>query len=431
MTNYTPTDPDALLAQARKDIGSTEISAWTARSFVIGLLAALLGVPLADGGRLLEDVRRFVGDVRAVGGASGLVAANHSLLNAIGSFERGLEERSTVHEALLPAMQLALTRAGGVGNETVVVGRRLWLYLRSGLDYVVGPGFLKVEELERRRRAGESWETPPEPDPRPALLALHRELEARGILLIVVIAPTKAMLHPEGLVDRAPPWQEESSRVDIDALHNPSFAPMRRELEAAGLHLVDPTAAMLQRVRESGRPAFLRADSHWSPSGVDAAAREIADRIHALEPSFEQTPIRLERKTVEHRGVGDLAKALRLPSGALDLEETVRMEVVEPWEGDTAAEILLLGDSFSNIFSDPELGWGRGAGLADQLAHHLSRPVDRLATNGNGAFASREGLAREPGRLVGKKVVIWEVAARELSAGDWRRLELPSRADSR
>jgi alginate O-acetyltransferase complex protein AlgJ len=70
--------------------------------------------------------------------------------------------------------------------------------------------------------------------------------------------------------------------------------------------------------------------------------------------------------------------------------------------------------------------------LAPQLALALKRPLDVIAQNDAGAFATRRALARElaagADRLAGKRVVIWEFAARELSAGDWKRIELPQAA---
>jgi len=89
--------------------------------------------------------------------------------------------------------------------------------------------------------------------------------------------------------------------------------------------------------------------------------------------------------------------------------------------------VLLLGDSFTNVYSDPSLGWGGGAGLAEQLGYHLQRPVDRIALNAGGAHAARQALAQEQGgtvRLAGKRVVIYQFAKRELSGGDWRLIDL-------
>ena len=97
----------------------------------------------------------------------------------------------------------------------------------------------------------------------------------------------------------------------------------------------------------------------------------------------------------------------------------------EVWKPRPGAPFLLLGDSFSNIYSQEDTGWGKGAGLAEMLSLEMSAPVDRIAFNSNGAFASREALLRYPERLANKSVVVWQFAMRELSFGNWKILGLP------
>ena len=125
---------------------------------------------------------------------------------------------------------------------------------------------------------------------------------------------------------------------------------------------------------------------------------------------------------------------LRLPPGqTLFAPERAPVSPVldlrgRPWKADPAAELLLLGDSFTNIYSDPALGWGAGAGLAEQLGYFLQRPVDRIALNAGGSHASREALARSlasgDDRLAGKKIVVYQFAVRELAQGDWKLVAL-------
>jgi len=102
-----------------------------------------------------------------------------------------------------------------------------------------------------------------------------------------------------------------------------------------------------------------------------------------------------------------------------------------PWRPDPAAEVLVLGDSFANIYSLEEMNWGRAAGMVEQLSLALNRPVDAILRNDNGAHASRETLSRElvrgKDRLAGKKVVVWQFAARELAVGDWKLLDMAFR----
>jgi alginate O-acetyltransferase complex protein AlgJ len=92
-----------------------------------------------------------------------------------------------------------------------------------------------------------------------------------------------------------------------------------------------------------------------------------------------------------------------------------------------ASPRLVLGDSFSNIYSLPTMGWGEAAGFVEHLSLALGRPVDRLVQNDNGASATRLALARDPDRLASARVVVWQFAARELASGDWVPVSLPPR----
>ena len=107
----------------------------------------------------------------------------------------------------------------------------------------------------------------------------------------------------------------------------------------------------------------------------------------------------------------------------------VQDETGAVWAPAADADVLLLGDSFTNVFSEDFMGWGEAAGLAPQLSLALGRPLDVIAQNDSGAFATRKllaaALAAGEDRLAGKRVVIWELAARELSVGDWKHVDYP------
>ena len=55
----------------------------------------------------------------------------------------------------------------------------------------------------------------------------------------------------------------------------------------------------------------------------------------------------------------------------------------------------MLGDSFSNIYSLGAMGWGKSAGLVEQLAFALQAPVDAILRNDAAAHATRDLLAIE------------------------------------
>ena len=417
----------------------TEVRPGAARLFVAACLVSLLAVPAAQ--HLLPSgdewglrAGPFAGFAAALvevwpqasdgsaGGVKALWQANRRIQQSLDDLERGLESSSLLQEQLLPDVQWLLAAYGGVGNETVYLGDAGWLYLRTGCDYLTGPPFLDPEVLRRRRLDAPAWRPPPQGDPRPALLDLGRQLAARGIHLLVLPVPTKAMIHPGPLAPRL------AARTDRPRLHNPSFDAWRGELEAHGITVVDPAPILLRELRETGREQYLRTDSHWSPAAVDAVARALAERIRELELPFAGPLVDRRRQPVRLEGVGDLERGLRLPAWQ-KLYAPQEVELQQVHTGRERAEILLVGDSFSNVYSRPELGWGRSAGLPEQLSHHLRRPVDRLALNDGGATGSRRRLAEDmaAGRdlLAGKRLVIYQFAVRELAAGDWQTVRLP------
>jgi hypothetical protein len=140
----------------------------------------------------------------------------------------------------------------------------------------------------------------------------------------------------------------------------------------------------------------------------------------------------------EVTGTGDTARMLDLPEGSpLLAGETVVIAPVAgadggAWQPDRASPVLVTGDSYTNIYSSADLGWGESAGLAEQLSHRLGWAVDRLARNDAGALEVRRMVAaeaaRDPDWLEGKRVVVWPLALRELVNGDWRPVGVPPAA---
>jgi alginate O-acetyltransferase complex protein AlgJ len=147
---------------------------------------------------------------------------------------------------------------------------------------------------------------------------------------------------------------------------------------------------------------------------------------HVQLPAVDPTEYRVER--VEARNHGDTARMLDLPpdSPLYPPESVWLRRVLMPdgslWRSARTADVLVLGDSFSNIYTLESMGWGTSAGFVEQLSYTLRRPIDRLVQNDEGAFATRAMVHQEPSRLDGKRLVVYQFAARELAFGDWRLL---------
>ena len=421
--------------QALREAGLTRISRPAAAVLAALFFATVAVVPLlrplsGSGEPALAPFRELGarlaepdGEPRADGLGSRLLAANRRLIADLRAFEDRLEEGSWPRQRLLPPLQRLLTASLGLGNEQAYPGRDGWLFYRPDVDHLTGPGFLDAARLARRSRGGDAWEAPPQPDPVLAMTDLARQLREAGARLVVMPTPVKPAIRPEPLAGR---------RAPAPPLRNPSWLELRRRLEAAGILVVDPAPELSGLEGER----YLRTDTHWRPEAVEVAASVLAA---ALEPELgtPAVPAACRRRPVVVEGLGDIAVMLRLGDGQrlFQVEQVTARMVLDaagrPWRRDPGAEVLLLGDSFTNVYSDPALGWGRGAGLAEQLSCELGRPVDKLALNAGGARATREALARAvaAGRasLAGKRVVVYQFAGRELSSGDWRLVDLAGR----
>ena len=104
-------------------------------------------------------------------------------------------------------------------------------------------------------------------------------------------------------------------------------------------------------------------------------------------------------ESLELRQFGDIAVMLDLPAGqTLYPPETVTIRSVlapdgTPWQPSRDADVLVLGDSFSNIYSLASMGWGdsRGVRRAGELL--LQRPVDRIVQNDQGCVRDARAAA--------------------------------------
>jgi hypothetical protein len=320
--------------------------------------------------------------------------------------EKELETESVVSEWLLPRVQLALVSLGA-GNEQVYLGRDHWLFYRPDVDYVTGPPFLDPKIMTHRAHTAAV-----QSDPAKAIIAFRDQLASRGIDLITVPIPMKPGVEPLHLSARA-----RKNRV----LQNPSFAEFKARLEKSGVRVFDPATVL----PPGDAPLFLEADTHWRPETMELVAEKLAAFVGGAPSSVAVAQI--SNRPIS--AVGDIARMLKVPEARSPFRaETVTVHEVTPPAISKDAEILLLGDSFSNIFSLGALGWGESAGFAEHLSRALRRPIDCILRNSDAAFATREMLSRELARghdrLAGKKLVIWEFAARELAFGDWKMLEM-------
>jgi hypothetical protein len=421
-------------AKSQAELSSTEVSRGTAiiTTWVFLLLISIL--PLAQG--FLEissgETPQIFSLFHPLQQAWAPARAGHWSLawqalrplfdrRALGRYEKALDQQSIARRFVQPRLQAFLTSWLGVGNEKGIVGRDGWLYYQPGLDYLTGPNFVDERELlvRAKRMVDKEGETEPYPDPRPALLQFQRDLARGGIRLVVFPAPDKAMLQPVQLARRM------GGQEEIPVPNNRGYRRFVKELQQAGVDVFDPVPVQVRR----DQIRFLRQDSHWTPEYMDAVASQLAEYLksqHGLAPSPEAATFAFHPRKVSR--VGDLVDMLKLPEGqqifqpqTVTIQQVVDARTGQPWKASSEADILLLGDSYTNIYSSNSLGWGTNAGFAEHLSYQLHRPLDVMAVNGSGATGIRRELARPENldRLANKRVVVYQFAIRDLAVENW------------
>lgn len=407
-----PTDPSHD-ENLRRGILHTDVSRPVAVSLVCAFLLIIAAIPI---GQAIRD--KVAGDDSVL-----LDLFRHAPSKEnIKQFEDDLNKASTPREWVRPQVQALITRWGGYGNVKAVLGTPGWLYYAPGVTAVGGPGFLTPAILASRSKAALDEGSPLSPDPRPAILDFAAYLRGRGIALVIFPVPDKATLQPVELTGRARDGGGTPAQ-------NPDQARLTAALQEAGVLVFDPTPATLVA---GAPPRFLQQDTHWRPEWMEQVAGDLARFLSTR--GLVAGPTRAWHGVAKQVSrVGDVTDMLGLPEGqALYAPESATIHEVrdaedKPFDASDKASVLLMGDSFSNVFSLEMMGWGEGAGLGAQLALALGRDVDVMAQNDSGAFATRQllwnALAGGEDRLSGKRVVVWEFASRELAVGDWKPLD--------
>lgn len=327
----------------------------------------------------------------------------------LAEFEQALQDASAINTFASPAYRKWMLEVFRHGNDKAVIGEDGWIYYGKDLDLITLPGFLD----------GES------PTALEAVLDFRDQLSRGEVELLVVPVPSKASANPRHLSS----WTSA-----LETASNTDMAAFFQALRENGVHFLD-FEDLFARSRARTPDLYLARDTHWTPDTMALVARAVADQIRGLLGEEASGGARwvLEEQPVQ--GAGDLVGMLQLPPDWRPFEELrIRTERVldartgEVFQADARAPVLVLGDSFAGVFGDAQFGLGEGAGFPARLAFELDAPIDAITIAGGSSRSVRERLARRPGGVAGKSVVVWQISQRDLVAGPeaWGRVELPA-----
>lgn len=311
-------------------------------------------------------------------------------------------------------MQGVLTSTLREGNRKAAIGKDGWLYFGPAISALTGYGPLKAEpDTVAKDPNREPWSGPTD-----AIVRFNQQLESCGVELILMPIPVKPMIYPEHLTGK-------ESAGPIAHRDAESFYAKLRE---AGVEILDVSGDWFAGKKE-GTDIFLKQDTHWTPQTMEATAKRLASYLKE-RPWFAQVTVDLDRyapgEPLEITGQGDLLEKLELfESNRAFGKETAKIKPITDTQNgnsmtiyDEESPIVLLGDSFTNIFHQKDMHWGVDAGFAEHLSNELGTSLDTIAQNGQASTGVRRTLAvradAEKMMREKKKAVIWAIAARDL-----------------
>jgi hypothetical protein len=362
-------------------------------------LAIIFGLPLADTVIQASVQRRPPPIVELF---SQLPSEDH--LRAV---ETDVENVSWFPQKLRPWWQVLRFRLLDDLGEKVLLGRDGWLFYTLDVRYLVDP-----EVTGHARDA----------DPFSAILSFRDELSSRGIQLLVVPMPGKPSVYPDKLTQRA----ESGGR--LFSSRTIRFIARLREAGVEVSNLFETFEELREKNPSESEPYYLVRDTHWSGKAAGAAAEAVAAYIRRLgwvdsgSTEYEVKPVVVKRRS-------DIAQMVKVPGieEKFPPEDVLCYQVLnngKPYQDDPRSPVLVLGDSFLRIYQTDAPA---SAGFIAHLAVQLKRPIASIVNDGGASTLVRQELARRPGLLKDKRLVIWEFVERDIRFGidGWKHVSLP------
>lgn len=278
-----------------------------------------------------------------------------------------------------------------------------------------------VREL-RQVSLGQFWEkdwstiATNKTDPTAHLVDFSTRCKEKGIDVILVPVPAKAVIYPDKL---------DKGFAAGDA---PSVKPYLEKLRAAGMKVIDLEGTFLaQRAAGAGK-LYCEQDAHFSPLACEIIAAEVKKELEALPWYASTTKAEYQRGEPQTLQItGDQVKGSewegKLPAETLDVRY-----VGGPQAEEGQSPVLLLGDSHTLIFHEGADMHSRDAGVRDQLQAETGFGIDLLGVRGSGMMQALRQLAykaMKPDYLASKKAIVWIFSSREFTQSSDKLIWVP------
>jgi SGNH hydrolase-like domain, acetyltransferase AlgX len=222
-------------------------------------------------------------------------------------------------------------------------------------------------------------------------------LEKRGSHLIVIPIPSAALFYSE-IIDKSDPLV---SNFDFENVFQSYKNAIKLNLEQ-GINTIDFTDA-IRSLKGKDEEFFFKRDIHWTPTGAQIAAREIADLIEKKygKEYLAEKKTSYNIKQRQNSGNSGYARFITELCGIPVPWEKNLTTTAEPKESvglfdEIDQQILLLGDSFGNT------------GIDAFLANQTSLNVENESISGGGyGAASIKYFSQHSNSEKFPKFIIW------------------------
>ncbi len=259
-----------------------------------------------------------------------------------------------------------------------------WLFLREELDSHPAPALAMARRADLAARVA-------------------GQLNARGIALVVAVAPDKSRIARAALCGLARPAALADRLGHFEGL-----------LAARGVATVDLAAAL---DGSSAADRYYRSDTHWNETGARLAADAIAKQIGAGGLAPPAIGAAVVRPGAEVERIGDLIRLAGLaeaPAWARPAGDRVATSTIvqPPLPGDDllgdmpGPPVVVIGSSFS-----------RNGNFIGFLSAALAVPVGDMARDGAGFDGAARAYFADPAfRETPPRVILWEIPERVIDA---------------
>ncbi len=243
-----------------------------------------------------------------------------------------------------------------------------------------------------------------------AVKSLSEKLQQIGVDLIFVPVPCRAEMLPDKLSEHAP----------HDLPVSPQRTALIEALLEAGVEVLDLAESMREALGMGIEDVYFKDDAHWARFGIRRGAELIAERLgrYTFAKEAKKTAPRYEARETRYTFRSHLAP--NLPDTLADRYaqvETVIDAVYESggerYQADLDAPILMIGDSYSYLFSR------QSANVGAHLALNLNMPITELMTEGGGPNVPRILKRYGLNYVTKRRAIIWVMTSRWLIGSRW------------